>query len=332
MDPLTHTATGLFLSRVGLNRWTPMATPIILLAANAPDIDIVTAAGGSLNYLHYHRHLTHSLIAMPVMAFLTVGLVRLAARKPVQWIGAFLAALVAVASHLLLDLTNVYGVRLLLPFSSRWLQLDLTSVIDLWIWGVLLLAVAAPFIGRLVGSEITSKAGRPRGYGRGWAWFALAFLLLYNGARGVLHARAAAELNARMYQGADPVRVLAGPDAASPWRWRGVVETRDFYAVEDFSLMGEFDPTRALIFRKPDPNPAIEAARRTAVFREFLSFSQFPLWRVLPVSDREDAQEVEVVDLRFGSPQAPAFIATAVVDSRGRVLDAEFAYGRLRPR
>jgi inner membrane protein len=332
MDPLTHTATGLFLSRAGLNRWTPLATPIILLAANAPDIDIVTAAGGSLNYLHYHRHLTHSLIAMPVMAFLTVGLVRLVARKPVRWIGAFLAALLAVASHLLLDLTNVYGVRLLLPFSSRWLQLDLTSVIDLWIWGVLLLAVAAPFIGRLVGSEITSKAGRPRGYGRGWAWFSLAFLLLYNGARGVLHSRAAAELNARMYQGADPVRVLAAPDAASPWRWRGVVETRDFYAVEDFSLMGEFDPTRALIFRKPDPNPAIEAASRTAVFREFLSFSQFPLWRVLPVSDREDAQQVEVVDLRFGSPQAPAFIATAVVDSRGRVLNAEFAYGRLRPR
>jgi len=66
MDNLTHTAIGLFLSRAGLNRWTPAATPILLLAANAPDIDIVTLSGGSLNYLHYHRHLTHSLIAMPV--------------------------------------------------------------------------------------------------------------------------------------------------------------------------------------------------------------------------------------------------------------------------
>ena len=54
MDPLTHTATGLFLSRIGLNRWTPRATPILLLAANAPDLDILTASGGSLNYLHYH--------------------------------------------------------------------------------------------------------------------------------------------------------------------------------------------------------------------------------------------------------------------------------------
>src|SRR5690348_2155624 len=121
MDPLTHTATGLFLARAGLKRWTPLATPILLLAANAPDIDIVTAAGGSLNYLHFHRHLTHSLIAMPVMALLPVLLVRLIARKPVAWLGATAAALVGVASHLLLDLTNGYGIRLLLPFSARWL-------------------------------------------------------------------------------------------------------------------------------------------------------------------------------------------------------------------
>ena len=66
MDNLTHTAIGLFLSRAGLGKWSPRALPIVVLAANAPDIDILSAAGGSLNYLHYHRHLTHSLIAMPV--------------------------------------------------------------------------------------------------------------------------------------------------------------------------------------------------------------------------------------------------------------------------
>ena len=332
MDPLTHTATGLFLSRAGLNRWTPLATPILLLAANAPDIDIVTAAGGSLNYLHYHRHLTHSLIAMPVLAALTVLVVRVAARKPVRWLGAFAAALIAVASHLLLDLTNVYGVRLLLPFSSRWFHLDLTSVVDLWIWAALLLAVAAPYIGRLVGSEITSSANRSRSYGRGWACFGLAFLLLYNGARGALHARAAAELDSRIYQGADPLRVLAAPSPASPWRWRGVVETNDFYAVEDFSLAAEFDPTAATIFHKPDPDPAIDAARRTPVFQQLLQFAQFPLWSVSPSPDLEDTRQVQVMDLRFGSPEAPAFVATALVDGRGRVLETSFSFGRLRPR
>ena len=162
MDTLTHTAIGLFLSRAGLNRWTPRAAPILILAANAPDIDILSAAGGSLGYLHYHRHLTHSLIAMPVMALLPVLLVRMATRKPIHWAGAYCAALIAVASHLLLDWTNVYGIRLALPFSGQWFRGDLTSVVDLWIWGLCLLGVAGPFLSRLVGSEIASGR-RPMG-------------------------------------------------------------------------------------------------------------------------------------------------------------------------
>src|ERR1019366_5489165 len=244
MDPLTHTATGLFLSRVGLGRWTPRALPILLLAANAPDIDIVSAAGGSLSYLHYHRHLTHSLAAMPVMALLPVLLVRLGSRKPVHWLGAYFAALVGVASHLLLDFTNSYGIRLWLPFSGEWLRLDLTGVIDIWIWGVVLLGIAGPFVARLVGSEVSSGTVREKNHGRGAAIFALAFLLLYNCGRGVLHARAVAALDSRMYGESIPLRVAALPYAANPWRWGGLVETGDFYHVEHVNLAGEFDRPR----------------------------------------------------------------------------------------
>src|SRR5215469_8727595 len=106
MDPLTHTATGLLLGRAGMNRWTPNAAVILVLAANVPDIDIVTLAGGSLNYLHYHRHLTHSLLAAPVLAIAIVALVRVIGRKRVPWAAAFGASLIAVISHLLLDWTN----------------------------------------------------------------------------------------------------------------------------------------------------------------------------------------------------------------------------------
>ena len=51
MDNLTHTAVGLFLNRAGLGRDVPHAGWILLLAANIPDIDIVSAAGGALSYL-----------------------------------------------------------------------------------------------------------------------------------------------------------------------------------------------------------------------------------------------------------------------------------------
>jgi inner membrane protein len=328
MDPLTHTAAGLFLSRVGLKRWTPLATPIVLLSANAPDIDIVTLTGGPLSYLHYHRHLTHSLLAMPVVALLTVVLVRVAGRKTVHWTGAFFAALVAVATHLLLDLTNTYGIRLFLPFSENWLRLDLINVFDLWIWGVFLICISGPFLGRLVGSEIGSRSLGPQPlHGRGFAWLALAFLLLYTCGRGVLHARAVAELDSRIYEESMPLRTLAVPGPANPWRWRGVVETGEFFAVGDVDLLANFDPTHTAIFRKPPPDPAIQAAAQTLEFREFLRFSQVPLWRVSPAADVENGKVVEVIDLRFGTPLAPAFMVSATMNSTLQPVSTSFQFG-----
>jgi inner membrane protein len=332
MDNLTHTATGLFLSRAGLNRTTPLAAPILMLAANAPDVDILSAAGGSLNYLHYHRHLTHSLAAAPFMALLPLLVVRLAARKQIRWVPAYFASLIAILSHLLLDLTNVYGIRLMLPFSERWLRLDLTSVIDVWIWAVLLLGILGPFLGKLVSSEISSGSVRVRSYGRGWAWFALLFLLLYNYGRGVMHGRAVAVLESRQYQSAAPLGAVATPDPVNPLHWQGVVETADFFAIGDVNLAGEFDPTRAAIFHKPEPDPVLDIARGTPAFEGFLRFSQVPFWRISPVAEPEGARRVEVLDLRFGTPVNPGFQAGVVVSSRGQVLESDFQFGRLRPR
>ena len=327
MDNLTHTAIGLFLSRAGLNRWTPLATPILLLAANAPDIDVVTLAAGPLTYLHYHRHLTHSLIAMPVLAAAAIVLVRLAWRKPIRWAGAFAAALIGVASHLLLDLTNMYGIRLLLPFSGAWQRLDLNSVIDLWIWAALLLGIAGPFVSRLVGGEITSGTLRDRHPGRGGAIFALAFVLLYDCGRVVLHTRAVATLESRIYQGHPPEHVAALPDEINPLHWRGLVETADFYAVDDVNLAGDFDPTEATIVPKPDPDPALDAARRTRTFQEFLRFCQYPLFRVTAVQEPEGAKHVSLVDMRFRN-----FEADATVGVQLRVLSQTFQFGPIRPR
>lgn len=329
MDPLTHTATGLFLGRAGLNRWTPRATAIVLLAANAPDIDIVTLAGGQLSYLHWHRHITHSLIGAPFMALLAVGVVRLVSRKPLRWAGAIGAALIAVASHLLLDWTNSYGVRLLLPFSGRWLHLDLTPLFDPWIWGAALLAILGPMIGGLVGSEISSGAVKARHPGRGFAWFALLFLVMYNCGRLAMHSRALATLDARVYDSTAPSRVAAFP-AANPWQWQGLVETPDFVAMPDLNLLQDFDPTHAVVFHKPEPDPSIDAARRTTTFQEFLRFSQFPLWRVSPAPDMENAKLVELLDLRFGNPLAPGFMVSAVVDSTLHVIRTDFSWGGRR--
>jgi len=330
VDPLTHTLTGVFLSRAGLDRFTPRATWILLLAANAPDIDVVSAFGGSLNYLHYHRHLTHSLVALPILPLLCVLLVRGVSRKPVHWLGAYSIAFIGVSSHLLLDLTNVYGVRLLLPFSSTWFRLDITSVIDFWIWGALLTALVAPLFSRLVNSEI-GAAGPARGGGRGFAIFALVFLFAYDGARYLVHTRAIDTLDSRIYSGAAPRRVGAFP-SASIFRWHALAETADGFSLQDVDLLGEFDPSAGRVFYKPEPSPMIEAARRDMVFQQFLRFAQYPYWQLTPADEPEGATRVEAMDLRFGDPLAPGFVCTAIVDAKQHVVRAWFEFGRAAPR
>jgi inner membrane protein len=326
VDNLTHSLTGIFLARAGLDRFTPRAAWILLLAANAPDIDVVSAFGGSLNYLHYHRHLTHTLVALPVMAFLSVAVVRVVSRQPLKWLGAYFIALIGVLSHLLLDLTNQYGVRLLLPFSGTWFHWDITNVIDLWIWGGLLLALIAPMLGRLVNAEIGGSGAARGGARRGFAIFAIAFLALYDGGRYLMHARAIATLDSRIYSGGAPSRVAAFP-GPTVFRWRGLAETPELVNIEEVDLLGEFDPHAGHAFYKPEPSPAIEAARATPVFHEFLRFSQYPFWQLTPAGEPENAMSVEAMDLRFGDPQAPAFVATAIVDASHRVLRAWFQFG-----
>jgi len=326
MDPLTHTAAGFFLSRAGLNRWTPHATAVLLLAANIPDCDVVAAAGGSASYLVWHRHITHSLIAMPIMALLAVAVVRWIFRRPVRWMGAFGAAMIGVGSHLLLDLTNSYGIRLLLPFSSRWLRLDIAPLPDIWGWVILALGIGGPFLSGLVGSEIASSRVRARNHGRGGAIFALVVFALYDCGRAVLHDRAVNELASRLYQGTAPARVAATPTPGNPLRWGGIVETPGFYAYEMVDLTQDFDPTRAYLLQKPDPSPAMEAASRTPAFQAFLQWAQYPLWRIAPSDEIENAEIVEAYDLRFGSPANPAFVARAVVDANLKVLESSFHF------
>jgi len=330
MDNLTHAATGLFLSRAGLDRGVPHAALLLVLAANIPDVDVAALAGGPLAYLNYHRYLTHALPLLPLLALVPVLLVRLFSRQPVPWMRAYAVSVAGVASHLALDFTNIYGIRLLLPFSGRWFRGDLTSVIDLWIWAVCLVALGGPVLVRLVNTEIGARRPAP---GRGFAIFALVFLALYTGGRSLLHSRAVAVLDARVYDGAAPELVAALPNPFNPWRWRGLVETPAFYGVYEIDLAaGDFDPAQGRRFYKPDPDPALAAAARTPVFRDFLRFSEFPLWRVTPVWEPAPATRVEAMDMRFGSPAAPGFVATAILDQAARPLRAWFSFGMAGPR
>lgn len=323
MDNLTHTLVGLMMSRSGIDRKVARAAPLMMLAANAPDIDTVSLFGGPATYLEWHRGYAHALVTAPVLALLAPLLLLVFVRQRITaW--AYLFSLAGVLSHLLLDWTNVYGIRMLLPFSSRWLRLDTTDVVDPWIWAILILAVAAPALARMVSSEIASRTMKtsPK---RGWAWFALIALIAYDGARYAAHERALAVMGAHLFNGSIPRRLTAAPGPGfNPWRWKGIAEGDGYVTIVPVDLSEPFDPDAGRIDYEAGSSPALDAARATPAFQVFARFNQLPFWKATPTAD---GTRVELIDLRFGSPQHPGFEASANVNASGAVHDPRITLG-----
>lgn len=144
MDNLTHSLVGLAASKAGLERLSPATSAVCIIASNAPDADILTLFfGDRWTYLHHHRGITHSIIgtllialAIPLLFYigdLLISRVR-KQRHVVRLGGLTIASLVVSASHPLMDWTNNYGVRPLLPWNSKWFYGDLVFIIDPFIW------------------------------------------------------------------------------------------------------------------------------------------------------------------------------------------------------
>ena len=323
MDNLTHSLIAVALSRAGLNQVTPHATWMMLVAANLPDLDVITLAGGELAYLDAHRGFTHGIAMAPLLALLPVLLFRYGLRKPVGWIGGWCVSVIALLSHLGLDFVTSYGAHLAAPFSDAWYQWPVLFIFDSVLAAVLLLAMAGPALSKLVAGEIGAKAST----GKGWAIFALLFTLIWIGGRGVVRGRAEQMLSSRVQRGATPRRVMALPTTFSPFKWRGLVETDGFFSVHEMNVLFDFDPEPGLLLSKPQQRETVEAAKRSPLLQRFLKFAQWPVWRIVPMDEPPGAQRVQVFDLRF-SDEGSMFRAMVEVDASGRILSEKF---QMRP-
>ena len=324
MDNVTHSLTGLAMARAGLDRLCPRATLLLLVSANIPDIDVVGLLGGQLNYLEMHRGYTHTILGLPAMALVSVLVVAAIYRQRLPWLRAWLLSCAGVASHLLLDWTNSYGVRPFLPFTSEWFHLDLNGLWDGAILAVLFFALVWPFLGGLVSQEIGERSSTR---GRGVAVFALCFLLLYDCGRGLLHARVLAQLNSRVYNGEEPLNVSALPDSVNPLVWTGIVEVPESFRLFHMRAFDEFNPNESIVFFKRRIDAGISSVSKTEPFRYFLYFARFPVWYEGPSnSDQGETKKIQLSDLRFGTPAGPGFRAMALLDEHSRILRSWFQF------
>src|SRR5260370_21287826 len=103
-------------------------------------------------------------------------------------------------------------------------------------------------------------------------------MILYLVLPFVLPGNAVAALESRTYRGESPRKVAAFAESGSPFHWLGIVETASaLHEVEiEVGPVASFDPGAPVTSYKPEPSPALDPARDSAVARRFLQVARFP--------------------------------------------------------
>jgi len=309
MEPITHMMTGACLARAGFNRKAAYATVAMTLAAEAPDLDTLWVAGGPIAAFQHHRGWTHTFIGLPFEAAIIVGVLYLYHRwrtrdpsrkpphAPVRWGLLFCFSLVALLSHLLLDWTNNYGLRPFFPFNPRWYSGSFVFIVEPVLLIILAIALIAPALFGLIGSEVGAR--KPVFRGRGWAVFALIATAALWTVRFIERQKAIQLAQSSDYNGASVLRITADPYPINPFHWQTVVETPQFYQLSNADTLNNLTTVdQADVIYKPPTTLATLVAKRSWLGEVYLDWSQFPVVTDTG-ADPDGLTTVTFLDLRF---------------------------------
>ena len=294
----THTLAGIALSRTGLDRLAPYATCTAVIAANLPDIDILTGLDGTATYLDHHRGITHSLIGILLLSLilsLSMSWFTRLKNRPAPFYKHFAIALLVMATHPLLDWMNSYGLRPFLPFDGTWYRGDILFVID-------------PYLDLIL---LTAVLWRPRA-------FVLAALLYIGGMTG-LHRVADHHLRQFQANSSGVLRSAVLPIEFNPFRWTGFLETSDGISRLSIDVVSgrihQLDQ-----FSKGQSTPATAVARSTYTGKVFDNFARFAIIRTksIPLGYR-----VLMTDYQFFRANAGTALAAEVLVRKDLTIESE---------
>lgn len=291
MDNVCHTLVGAAIGHTGLRRRTRFAQSALMVAANVPDVDVLVLLT-DVPSVAFRRGWTHGVFAQLLLPCAVVAVFALANRlRPPRaggdappfrpwWI--LLLACLGVISHVLLDLLNNYGIRLLAPTDWRWFYGDAVFIIDPWLWLTLGLGV---WLARRRRSAVPAR----------WAvGVALAYVLALVWSARAAEARVLSQWVRE--QGAPPVSTMVGPRPLTPLTRDVIVDAGANYARGTFDWRtGRVTWDAQRVF-KNDHWPHIAVARGDPAVRGFLLWARFPFWRLEPAPA---GMTVTVGDARF---------------------------------
>ncbi len=291
MDNICHTLVGAAMGEAGLKQTTRYGMPVLLIAANLPDVDILAVAS-EVPIVALRRGWTHGVLAQLLLPAFFAGCVLLVdrlrrappGRSAVRWVPLLVLSYAGVLSHVLLDWLNTYGIRLLMPFSPRWFYGDAVFIVDPWLW---LAFGAGAYVSR------RRRLARP-------ARVALVVASMYVAAM-LWSARAARALVLEAWEresGIPPAGLMVGPAPIDPLRKQIIVDAGDHYRRGTFAWWPRriaFDPG---IVPRQENRPEVPLAKLDPDVRAILVWARFPYYEITPA---EAGAQVTVRDLRFGA-------------------------------
>jgi membrane-bound metal-dependent hydrolase YbcI (DUF457 family) len=127
-----------------------------LLGSLLPDLDVLFIVLGKSRFLRLHQGVTHSLFGAPIVGILAAALFAIMAG--ISFVPLVLGVLAGMSVHILLDVMNTFGVRLLWPLPQRF-SLDAFFFIDVWVLGASMLFGAAAWLGSHPGVAAVAWGG-----------------------------------------------------------------------------------------------------------------------------------------------------------------------------
>lgn len=132
MDPITQGALGAVAAQVAYGKRLPRSAALIGWAAGmAADLDVFIPSGGDpVSGIIFHRHFTHSLIFIPLGGLICASAFIWWRQFKGYRLDVLGAAVIAYATHGVLDAFTSYGTLLLWPFSDRRIAWDWIGIVD----------------------------------------------------------------------------------------------------------------------------------------------------------------------------------------------------------
>jgi inner membrane protein len=213
-----------------------------------------------------------------------------------RWL--LLLSYIGVMSHVLLDLLNPYGLRILAPFDWRWFYGDTLFIIDPWLWLVLGIGI---WTARRRTAFVPARLS-----------LVVAAIYIVAMVAGARVARTIVVDAWRLEHGTNPRSVMVGPRPITPFTRDIVVDAGSHYQRGTFQWFAPRVTFGAASVPKNDTDPRVARAREVPSVRGFLVWSRFPFWTLAPAPG---GTQVTVSDMRFAGQTPARFEASTIVQN-----------------